>query len=210
MSRLRVLVDLITRYISSFLWWLAGEIPFLRTLIRAIPLVNRWFAERIGEDVTVADRSLMDNAEIIVKVDTMPTPAEMEFKIPVDNLSADTVEVSGIDLRVGVNKDGDALGHVQWLDDRGVENPRFIVNPSISEKSDTEAFRVRLTPRPYIYRRRDSFSIYVSGTVQFRTSYGPVWIPIAQMVRIDDELIKNQFRIAHEDVDQRYPSAPPD
>lgn len=209
MSRLGVISDLIIRYISSFLWWLAGEIPFLKTIIRAIPFINRWFAERIGEDVTVADRSSMDNAEIRVKVDTMPTPAEMEFKIPVDNLSADTLEVSGVDLRVGVNKDGDALGHVQWLDDRGVEDPRFIVNPSISEKSETEAFRVRLTPPPYIYRRRDSFSIYVSGAIQFRTSFGSVWIPITQMVRIDDSLIENRFSIAHGDVDERYPSESP-
>lgn len=184
--------------------------PFLRLLIRAILPVKRWVAERIGRDVTVADRSSMDDAEITVKVDTMPTPAEMEFKIPVDNLSADTLEVSGIDLRVGVNKDGDALGHVQWLDDSGVENPRFIVKPFISEKSETEAFCVRLTPPPYIYRRRDSFSIYVSGTVQFRTSYGPVWIPTTQMVRIDDDLIKNQFYIARKDVDERYPSATPE
>ncbi|WP_152421840.1 hypothetical protein [Halorubrum saccharovorum] len=206
MSRLGVLRDLISRYISSFLWWIAGEIPFLKTIVRTIPIVNRWFAERIGEDVTVADRSSMDNAEISVKVDTMPTPAEMEFKIPVDNLSADTLEVSGVDLRVGVSKDGDALGKVQWLDDRGVEDPRFIVNPSISGKSETEAFRVRLTPRPYIYRRRDSFSIYVSGTVRFRTSFGSVWIPITQMVRIDDDLIESRFSIAHGDVDGRYPS----
>ncbi|ELZ80119.1 hypothetical protein C455_07130 [Haloferax larsenii JCM 13917] len=210
MSRLRVLRDLITHYASSFLWWLAEEVPFLRLLIRAIPPVKRWIAERIGEDVTVADKASMDDAEITVKVDTMPTPAEMVFKIPVDNLSADTLEVSGIDLRVGVNKDGDALGHVQWLDDIGMENPRFIVNPFISEKSETEAFRVRLTSPPYIYRRRDSFSIYVSGTVQFRTSYGPVWIPTTQMVRIDDELIKNQFWIARNDVDERYPSETPE
>jgi len=146
MSRLRVLRDLITRYATFFLGWLAENVPLLRSLIRSIPPVKRWISERIGEDVTVADTSSMNDAEITVKVNTVPTPAEMEFKIPVDNLSADTLEVSGIDLRVGVNRDGDALGHVQWLDDIGIENPQFIVNPFISAKSETEAFRVRLTP----------------------------------------------------------------
>ncbi len=210
MSRLRVLRDLITRYATFFLGWLAENVPLLRSLIRSIPPVKRWISERIGEDVTVADTSSMNDAEITVKVNTVPTPAEMEFKIPVDNLSADTLEVSGIDLRVGVNRDGDALGHVQWLDDIGIENPQFIVNPFISEKSETEAFRVRLTPPPYIYRRREPFSIYVSGTVQFRTSYGRVWVPTTQMVRIDNDLIKNQFRIAREDVVERYPPATPE
>jgi len=70
--------------------------PFKFLLFRAIPPAKLWIAERIGEDVTVADRSSMDGAEITAKVNTIPTPAEMEFKIPVDNLSADTLKVSGI------------------------------------------------------------------------------------------------------------------
>lgn len=163
MSRLSVLQDTIGQAIFNFIKWAGREIPIVRTIVHIIDPVNRFFIRRIKSDIHVADASTMSDESIRIDIDTGVTPALMKFKIPVDNHSADDILVSGIDLRFGLKKHGDEIGHLQWDNETGLSDPQFLVRPTIRKKTDKEVFRVVITPPPYVYRRRSEFSIHVSG-----------------------------------------------
>lgn len=203
MSRESVFLNRVKHAVSDLIWWVSEEVPGVRPLIRLVGPVKRWFAQQIKSDVDIADTSSIDEAT--VRVDSSTTPAIMEFKIPVVNKSADDLQVSGVDLRFGLHKHGAEVGQIHWSSKTGVPNPRFLTNLPIRRDS-TESFCVKTTPPPYIYWKCSPFSIHASGTIQLNTSYGPIRIPISQFIRVDDDLINEDFDLAVEDIQERFSS----